>query len=354
VTSVPELKDSLEADPAEIARFLALRDPRFFDYEYRQFRPELAVFIQARLDGRLIGTQGLVPYPLFVGGKALMSGRTERAMIDPKWRTGGLFTQIMGLCTSRGAEKGCDLMWGMTGLKIPFQHNGFLFFDNFYEHALLCVAPSLVAEDLRQPQAGRMRAAKLAAVGPSLCLRAASRVARRSGLEVVSIARGDSDVDQLYRQLRGRKPLVVMRHTPPFLEWLHQGRTLERFYAYEGQALAAYAYVDLSGRTTATLLDFAARDGASMRTLIRAIVQALSRRGVAFVYTSYNVTNPLLARQRSWLVQSGFVPLHRGGGFVVRQVRFHDNNYLNDLSRWYITRLWNTLYPQPGLPVQGD
>jgi hypothetical protein len=354
VSGEPELADSLDADPGEIARFLSLGDPRFFEHEYRTLKPELSVFIQARLDGRLIGTQGIVPYPLFVGGKPLMSGRTERAMVDAKWRTGGLFAQLMRMCTTRGSEKGYDLLWGMTGLKVPFQHNGFLFFDNYYEHALMCIAPTYIAEELRRLQASRMRTAKLAATLPSLCLRAAASVPRREELDIVTRPRADGDVDELYRRLRERMPLVVMRHAPAFLEWVHAGRALERFYAYDGQALAAYAYVDVSNNTKATLLDFAARDAKSMRALLRAIVRAMSERRIAYLYTSYNVTNPLLARQRTWLVLNGFVPFHRGGGFVVRPLRFQDFNYLSDLSRWYITRLWNVLYHQSGVPAEGD
>ena len=347
MTGSPELTDSLDADPVEVARFLALTDPAFFRHEYGTFRPDMSVFVQARLDGQLIGTQGVVPYPLYVGGKPLMSGRTERAMVDPSWRVGGLFAQLLRMCASRGADKGYDLLWGMTGLKVPFQHNGFLHFDDFYEHALLCIAPTRIADDLRALQAPRMRVAKLAAVAPSLFLRAASSIARRANLEIVPRPRRDGDVDELYKQLRGRTPLVVMRHAPPFLEWVHGCRPLERFYGYDGQALAAYAYVDVSGRTTATLLDFAARDATSMRTLIRTISRAMAERGVAFLYATYNIRNPLLARQRRWLLLHGFIPFYRGGGFVVRPVRFHDYNYLADLSRWYITRLWNVLYYQP-------
>lgn len=354
MTSAPELRDSLEADPVEVARFLALDDPRFFEHEYRTFRPDLSVFIQARLDGRLIGTQGLVPYPLYVGGKALLSGRTERAMVDPSWRIGGLFAQLIRMCASRGDDKGYDLLWGMTGLKVPFQYNGFLFFERFYEHALLCIAPTRIAEDLRRLQARRMRFAKLAAVAPSLCLRTVSSMARRTELDIAGSPRADNDVDELYRQLRGREPLVVMRHAPAFLDWMHGGRPLERFYGYDGNALAAYAYVNVTNSTTATLLDFAARDARSMRALIRAIAHTMAERGIAFLYTSYNVTNPLLARQRRWLVLDGFVPFHRGGGFVIRPLRFHDNNYLADLSRWYITRLWNVLYHQHGSAEPAD
>jgi hypothetical protein len=343
--ALPELSDSLSVDAAEVTRFLALRDPGFFDHEYRRNRPELSVFIHARHHGRLVGTQGLVPYPLMIGGRPFMSGRTERAMVDPMWRTGGLFAQLMRSCAAQATDKGHDLLWGNTGARAPFQRNGFLFFTDYYEHALLCLAPRRIVADLRAPQPRQMRAAKLAIAVPSLSLRVAARGGRGRRFTFVSSARGDRDVDQLYRSMQGKVPLVVMRHEPAFLDWLLHapGRRVERVYVYDGATLAAYAYVDLAGGTTATLVDFAARDAGSMRALIQRIARDLGQRGVAFLYVSYNVTNPLLAQQRRWLVLNGFVPFHRGGAFVVRALRFQDYNYLNDLSRWYITRLWNEL-----------
>lgn len=341
----PQLMDSLDVDPAEVGAFLGVTDRRFFDHEYRRFRPDLAVFIHARLADRIIGTQGMVPFPLSIGGRPVISGRVEWAVIDPAWRTGALFAQLMRTCASRGADKGYDLIWGGTHFKVPFQRNGFLFFDGYYEHALLCLAPGQIAEDLRRHQRRRMWAAKLAAVGPSLGLRAAASIGRRAELDVVRRPRGDRDVDELYKRISGRTPLVVTRHLPAFIEWLLEGpRRIERIYAYDGQACAAYAYVDVTDRTTAKLLDFCARDAPSMRTLLDAIARELTERGFAFLYAGYNATNPLLARQRRWLLLNGFVPIYRGGGFVTRPLRCQDFNYLGDLSRWYITMLWNEMY----------
>lgn len=346
-TGAPELADSIIVDSVELAKFLQLDDPGFFDYEYRRFLPDRAVFVQARLDGQLLGTQGLMPCPLMVGGRRVMTGRAELAMVAPRWRTGRLFGQLVNLAASRGAEKGHELIWGTTGQKVPFQRNGFLYFDDFYQHALLCIAPGRIREDLRRPQDDRMRAAKLASAAPSLGLRAVSMMGACAELEIVSRSRADADVDQLYQHLRGKLPLVVLPHDPAFLDWLLEGggRTIERFYAYDGRTLAAYAYVDQSEGTTAMMVDFAARDAPSMRALIRAIVSRLAPRGIAFLHTGYNVRNPLLARQQRWLVASGFVPFYRGGGFVIRPLRFADFNYLGDLSRWYITGLWFVLHP---------
>jgi len=342
------LTDSTTADPAEIARFLALSDPAFYDYEYRRFRPSQSVFVQAQKDGRLVGTQALVPYPLLVDGEPLMSGRSERTMVDTTLRGGGVFSKLMEMCARCGGEKGLQLIWGTTTAKVPFQRNGFLFFSGFYEHAFLCVTPTRIYMDLAHEKTRNVRIAKLAATLPSLVLRAAARGMPARELQVVSRPYRDSDVDELYTSLRRDAPLVVMQHEPRFLAWVldEGGRQIERFHAYDGTVLAAYAYVDVTARSSATLLDFAARDPASLRAVIRAAEHHLLSIGTAYLHARYNVMNPLLAQQRRWLISSGFVPVHRGGGFVIRPLAFQDFNYLSDLTRWYITELWFQLYPQ--------
>jgi GNAT superfamily N-acetyltransferase len=343
------LDDSLEVDPDEVAAFLGLGDPRFFEFEYRRYRPDLSVFIQARVDGRLVGTQALVPYPLRISGKPVMTGRSERTMVDSSLRGTGAFRQLMRRCAARGEEKGLSLIWGTTTAKVPFQRAGFLYFDRFYEHALLCTAPSRVPADVRAPQPPKLRAAKLACAVPSLAMRAVSVVCQPR-LEVASTLRHAGDVDALYDDLRGETPLVTMHHEASFLDWLleQSGHAVRRYYAYDGATLVAYAYVALGHDSTATFLDFAARNAAGMISLVRAIVGDVARDGVVFLHARYNARNPLLARQRRWLILAGFMPFFRGGGFVVRPLCFDDFNYLSDLSRWYITELWFQLYASAG------
>jgi GNAT superfamily N-acetyltransferase len=341
-----ELTDSLDVDSHEVTRFLDLRDPGFFDYEYRRYRPEQSVFIQARREGQLVGTQALVPYPLRIAGEPTASGRSERTMVDRSLRGGGLFPQLMEACAAHGSDKGLQLIWGTTTAKTVFCRNGFSFFEEFYEHALFCVHPTAVARDLRVPQPRNVRVAKLAAVAPSLALRAAGRLRGRGDLAIEPRPRRSDDIDQLMDELQGDSPMVVLHHEPRFLDWLldESGRDVARYHAYAGERLMGYAYVDRSSATTATLLDFGARDAASLHALVRSAAHDLGN--AAFLHVRYNVRNPLLARQRPWLIAAGFVPVYRGGGFVVRPLAFRDPGFLDDVRRWYITEMWFQLYPQ--------
>ena len=343
------LTASLDLDAAELARFLGLPDPGFFDYEYRRMWPDKAVFVTARADGCLVGTQALMAYPLKVGGKLMMTGRSERTLTAQSQRGGGLFPRLMETCAARGAEHGLEFIWGTTTAKVPFQRNGYLFIDRFLEHALWCIRPEGVPGNLAAPQDARFRTAKAAAALPSLALGATAWLARATDVEVRSRPLAEGDVDELYEALRQDAPLIVMHQDDRFVRWmLDDGhREVARHYAYRGGKLVAYAYADVTRADTASLLDFAALDAPSLHGLLRAVRRDLLARGTVFVHTSYNHKNPLLARMRRWLVRAGFVPVFRGGGLVVRPLRFHDFNYLADISRWYVTGMWSMLYRPP-------
>jgi hypothetical protein len=343
----PELTDSIIGDGVEIAEFLALPDPGFFEYEYQAYQRDHAVFIQARQDGRLVGTQALMPYPLVVGGRIMLSGRSERTKVDASQRGGGLFPELMRTCGARGEQKGLQFIWGTTILKSVFQRVGFAFFDGFYERALLCVNPAAAPADLRMEQRKSLRAAKAVTAAPSLLARIVSLTAAGGRLEFRSEPRDAMDVFKLFERLRAGGPLVVMHHEERLLHWLfdESGRTIKRYYAYRGADLVAYAYVDVSNGTTCDMIDFGAQDIASLRRLVHRVVRDLSAGGAAFLQVTYNSTNPILRRLRTGLMLAGFVPFYRKGGFVTKPLGYNDLNYLNDLSRWYITGMWFQLYP---------
>ena len=132
-----ELTDSVAVDATEVTNFLGLSDPAFLAYEYQQYLPDCAVFVQARSDGRLIGTLALMPYPLVIGGRVMMTGHAERGRVDPAYRGGGLFPALTEKCAQAAAAKGLQFIWGSTTGKMAFQRVGFLFFEGFYEHAML-------------------------------------------------------------------------------------------------------------------------------------------------------------------------------------------------------------------------
>lgn len=340
-----QFTDSVNQDPLEIANFLKLHDPAFFASEYQIYEPTKAVFIAARLEGRLVGTQALIPYPLTVNGRLVTSGRSERTMADPKLRGGGLFQKLMEECARRGFEKELEFIWGTTTAKVAFQRNGFLYFDKFLEHSITCINPFSIFANLREPQSGRLRVAKLVTALPSLFLRVARIFGGMRGLQIEDTPRDAEDVAKLLEELRGTAPMVFMHHEHGFLKWQLDGtnRNILRFYGYRANDLRAYAYFDVSPGATTELIDFGGL-APDLRVLLRYSLQTLAGRGVVFVHATYNARNPLLKRARDALILNGFIPFYRGGGFVVRPLRSKDMTYLSDLSRWYITQLWIQIY----------
>jgi hypothetical protein len=341
----PQLTDSTSADPREIAAFLALPHPEFFEYEYKQYEPEHAVFIQARADGKLVGSQALIPCPLVIDGRVTLVGRSERTKVDASQRGGKLFPRLMEMCAEQGAAKGLELIWGTTVLKKALERVGFWYYDQYNDHAMLCANPVAAVRNLATPQPRNLRLAKLATLLPSLAARRLSAVSAAS-LDVQTTLRNRNDVFDLYERLRGDGSLIVMHHDEQMLEWLlGEPRTVLRYYGYAEGRLMAYAYIDITDPNDCRMSDFGAENGKALRSLLRHVTREVSKRGVPFVRVMYNGRNPQLRRLRPALTQAGFIPFFRGGGFVIRPLTFADPAHLNDISKWYITGMWVQLYP---------
>jgi hypothetical protein len=341
----PELLDSTEVDPAEAAAFLTLPHPEFLDYEYRRYDPAKSVFIQARSDGRLVGSQALIPYPLVIDGMITLTGRSERSKVDASQRGGKLFPRLMDYCAAQGAAKGLQLIWGTTTLRKALERAGFWYYDDYYDHALLCVSATHAVRDLTLPQPRKLTLAKLATMLPSLAARTLAWLPT-SRLQVESEVRGTDDVFQLFERVRRKQPLVVMHHDARLLDWLFSPpRKVLPYFGYAGNRLVAYGYVDITDPADCRLIDYGAEDGRSFRSLLRHMARDLKKHNVGFLHVMFNRRNPLLRSLASVLYRSGFVRFFRGGGFVIRPLTFHDPETLNDISKWYITGMWVQLYP---------
>jgi hypothetical protein len=343
--SEPQLVDSVDVDPAETAAFLTLPHPEFLDYEYRRYDPAKSVFIQARSDGRLVGSQALIPHPLVIDGAITMTGRSERSKVDPSQRGGKLFPRLMEFCATQGAAKGLQLIWGTTILRKALERTGYWYYDDYYDHALLCVSAAHAIRDLRKPQRRELRLAKVATMLPSLAARS-TLLWPLPRLQVEPNVRRSDDVFQLFERVRGDQSLVVMHHEPRLLDWLFSPpRNVLRYYGYAGDRLAAYAYVDITEPTDCKLVDYGADDGESFRSLLRHVTRDLSKRDVGFLHVMFNVRNPQLRKLSAVLYRSGFVRFFRGGGFVIRPLTFPEPERLRDIANWYITGMWVQLYP---------
>ena len=118
--------DNVHMDIDSIVEFHGQHNSDYLVYEYQNNKKESAVFITA-VDNinKIIGTQALIPYPLNIDGKILLTGRSERSLVAKSYRGAGLFQDLMEYCAQCGQEKGLNFIWGTTVLKKAFKRAEF-------------------------------------------------------------------------------------------------------------------------------------------------------------------------------------------------------------------------------------
>ncbi len=362
----------VEAQPQDLDRLESFLGPAFravYEHEYRSSGADRSVLCMA-LDGeRVIGTQAFIPYELVINGRRMLTGRSERTLVSPEYRGQDVFANLMNLCCERGREKGHQFFWGASTPAVKaFMRSGFLHLTGHREYLVAAVSSSAAAHYLRSStrpiplgfraalralrggEAAALEYFKLGTTPVSIVSRAVGRIRRgfaRRDVVITTEERREGDLDALLERLRGKQSSVVIPHDRPFLGWVFdQGQNDGTWLlAYEGDELTGFVCVSMNDPFTATIVDFAAADAASLRGLLMAARAEADRRGRAFLLT---VCNPLNALQRPLLRgfwEAGFVRSFRAGGTsVIRPGAYQDMSILSNPAPWYMTNLWSMLY----------
>ena len=132
--------DSLSSKK-ELAEFLELDDPSFFDWEYKFYNPDRYVFISARTEAAVVGTAAYLPYVLNVNGSDHWVARLERIRVSPKYRGTRSFPRLMAACEEEGMKRGMEFVWGFTRATKSLQRVGFIFHHDIFQLSVLCIKP---------------------------------------------------------------------------------------------------------------------------------------------------------------------------------------------------------------------
>lgn len=333
-----------------LARFLSLKDPAVFEYEYATYMQEKYVYVTARdANNNIVGSQALMPYVLNIDGKDALTGRSERTLVSAAMRGQGLFAGLYDECIRYGREKGMQFVWGTTAAIKAFQKVGFIFHHDYWEHAICCIKPgALIPSGTNVSR--KFKLAQLLTAPLSIATRAAVPFRKKpSSIEIFDDLKDPADLRIIYDELREQGPLIYLVQNPQFLRWAYEldhRRTYLRLYAYHDDKLHAYVHLDLSHPSIARLVDFAEAEQGVLGYLLEEVRRRLKQSKHNVMHASYNFKNPQLRKAAKSLYANGFIPINREGHKCIRPIEFIDMNILGDIRPWYITEIWNTLYKQ--------
>lgn len=355
-------------DEKALASFHRFDDPGLFTHEYWQYHAEKSVFIVGKDGDRIVATEAVMPYELSIQGIRMLTGRSERTLVDAAYRGHNIWPRLMAFCAERATAKGMAFVWGSTGARKPFEKVGFTFLTGHRLHmyaiasfrGFISYVTTMMANGAFHP--AQLRAiigqrnkvlleeyAILFAAIPSMllrCLCALPTVFQDSKFEITLKPHNYSDIDALYQRLGVSENDIYLIQNEEFVEWMlvNSKHSCQCYFAYLQGQLVGYIYVCFFKQDVATIIDFAFEDGRIARALLRHVHADLARRAVAFIEITINVRHRVQQKYLSSLAANGFVPLHLGGSHVVLPLLYKNKEILYDMSRWYLTDLWYMLY----------
>lgn len=111
---------------------------RFFNKTYKNKRDILeweweflnnplgrSIFVTAKIDDDIIGTQALILANLNMKGHKVLSGKSEETLVDQQYRGMNIFKKMYELIFDEAHHAGIKILWGFSGAVKPFRNVGF-------------------------------------------------------------------------------------------------------------------------------------------------------------------------------------------------------------------------------------
>jgi len=351
-----------EIEMAEVGEAVKLHNSTYNDkrtlkqwiWEYGSNYPELSVFtVVKNQDGKIVGTQGMIPVYININGDVFLSGKSESSLLHPSCRGKGLFGCLYSYAMSLCKEQNMSCVWGLTtavrAVKVLRNKLGFsVFEDAIYESRLILNLSGSISP-VQEPNTKlilKMKDSGMAFLlfANALVRRYTHRV-RKQTLESVSIEekpRSRDDISELYKRLRAEaRNLIHLSLDEKYIAWrvLHNPNVRYlTFFAYKNNSLGAYCYVALRKRE-AYLADLTFEDYDGADLLLRRVIQLCRERNIRCLYFIGNIRNPLIAKIFDLLRRNGFSKRSRTT-FVLKNISYSNPQFLNDIRNWYVNGLW--------------
>lgn len=354
-SSAVGISEAGSADAGEMTQFHNRhhgdnREPSFWLWEYVEHLPGKSVFLAARERDRVVGTQGMIPINLRVGGEVVLTGKSEHSLIDPALRGRGLwrrlYRQALGVCR----ERGMAAVWGFTPVAEACRGLtalGFSLYDVLDEAMTVCGIAA--AARVVWGSAARPWSKVIATLG--LPFLAARRCVARwfcrhedGEFELRAEPRAPDDFARFNARLVQADPGAVrLELDSEYLEWrLHQHplRRLRVRLLYQDNDLVAYAIVNDERRLRPVILDAAFTDPRAGRVLLARLMDEFAANGAGIVLLAANRRNRLGREVLAATVRLGAVRRRARSVFVVRALGEQVSAAALDPAAWQLSLLW--------------
>lgn len=333
-----------DRDAASIAAFLAGRQGRRMTvgewrWEFMRF-PELSVFALAVHEGRLVGTQAMLPVHLNRDGKALLTSKSEASYVEPEYRGKGVFEGLYRFAEVECEKRGHVLIWGFTSAVRVWKEslNFGLVTPCIQELRLQLGAKYRLFNRFSRLSRGLWDA--LAAVG---AIRQ-QHVLPGAIYEVKAALENEADMVALYEGVRKSHGIHFhLQMDTAYVNWRIRDNPNLKYtveYLYQGQDLVGYYVYSMDGRI-AKVSDITYKDSERAEVCLRALLVSVRKRGASSIYYFGNDDSGLNGTTFGTLEAWGGVKTRSSwANLVLKRNLVCDEEGLYDTSGWHLNGLW--------------
>jgi len=100
-------------------------------------------------EGEYIGCEGYVAFELIRDGVKVMTHRSERTLVNPKYRGKGIFENLVKFCDKDALEDNSAFCWGATAALKAFSRAGFDTYTGFRTYVFYPIKSKIIKKTLR-------------------------------------------------------------------------------------------------------------------------------------------------------------------------------------------------------------
>jgi GNAT superfamily N-acetyltransferase len=326
------------------------RKPEYWIWQYKNYEPDKAVFTIARDNGKLIGTQAMMPVYMRIGEECILTGKSESTLLLPEYRgkeiMKDLYEYAIGLCQERGFE----FIWGFTRATKAFRKFGF----SVYPLPQIFCRPGLnfavtLASRFKKPNPLWRRIKSMGKYGlfylKNIRHLAIPYIQQQPDYQISNEKISISQINELQNKLNMKYNSII---TPcldsKYIDWRIRKHPFLKYQEYQvlkKGILQAYAFVVFCKKTI-SVSDLASADEHATSLLLHRIIKDnFKRTGIFNVMINPQCT---IGQNMIQLLQKfGFCP-YSTSNLVVRDLSGKKHEESTNMKKWNITGLWTEGY----------
>lgn len=325
------------------------RRPIDWLWEYKTYKPTKSVFVSAKVNEKIVATQGMLPIYIQIRGKLILSGKSENTLLLPEYRGTGVMKKLYEFAVENCIANEMQFLWGFTTAVKAFESYGFQSFEGVQLLARRGDFWIILKTILNNGSPLRRRVVQIGKLILKISLSLQNVTLNQfnctTEYELRRELTYEDDLKDLFDRLALKnKNAIFIKYDKEYLKWRvreHPFIKYIEYQVYSSNSLKAFAIVSLSNNIL-SISDLTSEDNNATGLLLNTILKDFNKKAIEFriLINTQDILNQDVLRQ---LFKFGFSAGNKWN-FIVRNLIKDNNDDIFNIHNWHINGLWTEGY----------